>query len=173
MTDDELKDLVIAQKKTDEKIQYLLEKVEYIDVMLGNISEMTTDFLYTPEEEVDKFFYRYFIETKCLHSLNFDAFQKMGSGDLNVTLINEIEKYLVLVDANFKIKKEKIADLARKNRAFKDKNPHYKEYKQYCAIAVFHIDSDTKQEALNQGFFVLQRSGDVIHTDCGQNLRVM
>jgi hypothetical protein len=177
MTDEELKELVaslaIAQKKTDEQIKYILERVEYIDVMLGEISEVTTDCFREPEEEIDNFFYRYFVDTQSLCSLSFDAYQKTGSGKLNITLINEHEKYIVLVDARFKLEKERLIDLERDIRIFKEKNPYYTDYQQYGAIAVFHIDDEAKQEALNKGFFVLQRSGNVVQTDCGENLLVL
>ena len=63
--------------------------------------------------------------------------------------------------------------LERKMRNFKKLFPIYETYKLYGAIASFHINDDAKEAALNQVFFVLRRSGNVIHTDCGENLLVL
>ena len=46
-------------------------------------------------------------------------------------------------------------------------------YKKYGAIASFHINDRAKKEALRRGFFVLQRSGDLVHTESGDHLTVM
>jgi hypothetical protein len=51
--------------------------------------------------------------------------------------------------------------------------PWFKDYKQYGASASFHINDDAKQEALRRGYFVLQRSGDLIHTDSSEQLMVL
>jgi hypothetical protein len=43
----------------------------------------------------------------------------------------------------------------------------------YGAIASFHINDDAKEQALQRGFFVLQRSGKIVQTDCAENLFVL
>jgi hypothetical protein len=63
--------------------------------------------------------------------------------------------------------------LERKMRNFKKLFPVYKNYKLYGAIASFHINNDAKSKALERGFFVMQRSGKVVHTDCSENLMVL
>jgi hypothetical protein len=40
-------------------------------------------------------------------------------------------------------------------------------------IASFHINDDAKKEALKRGYFVLQRSGDVVHSESGEHLMVL
>ncbi len=40
----------------------------------------------------------------------------------------------------------------------------------YRAIATFHINDDVKKAALSRGYFVLQRSDDVVHTESGHHL---
>jgi len=51
--------------------------------------------------------------------------------------------------------------------------PIYQNYKQYGAIATFHINDDAKREALRRGYFVLQRCGDLVHTESAEQLTVL
>jgi hypothetical protein len=69
--------------------------------------------------------------------------------------------------------KNDLKKLERKMQNFKTLFPWFENYKLYGAIASFHINDDAKREALSRGFFVLQRSGDVIHTDAAKNLLVL
>jgi len=39
--------------------------------------------------------------------------------------------------------------------------------------AAFHINDDAKEVALRRGYFVLQRSGDLVHTESGEHLTVL
>ena len=56
---------------------------------------------------------------------------------------------------------------------FKKLFPIYGSYKLYGAIASFHINDEAKRKALERGFFVLQRTGEVVHTDYSDNLMVL
>jgi hypothetical protein len=58
-------------------------------------------------------------------------------------------------------------------RNFKTLFPVYQNYKLYGAIASFHINDDTKKDALERGFFVLQRKGEVVQTDYSEHLMVL
>lgn len=78
-----------------------------------------------------------------------------------------------IVEVKYKAHANDLEKLERKMRNFKKLFPVYENYKLYGAIASFHIYEEAKQEALARGFFVLQRSGKVVHTECGENLRVM
>ena len=78
-----------------------------------------------------------------------------------------------IVEVKYKAHEKDLKKLERKMRNFKKLFPVYENYKLYGAIASFHIYPEAKAAALNQGFFVLQRSGKVMQTDCGENLLVM
>ena len=41
------------------------------------------------------------------------------------------------------------------------------------AIAAFHINDDAKEEALRRGYFVLQRCGDLVHSESSDYLTVL
>jgi len=48
----------------------------------------------------------------------------------------------------------------------------YKDYKLYGALASFHFNKEAKDETLNQGYFVIERSGDLLHTENKETLKV-
>jgi len=179
VTDEELKELVaslaITQKKTDEKLKQLFERVDCIEIQLGSLREITPDcFFDDKEDNVDKFFYDYFTKNNAsLNSLNFNAFEMSDIGKIRLKLIDEKGKNIVVSATKFKIEKEDIDDFENKFLHFKQAQTVYQDYKLYGAIASFHINDDAKREALNRGFFVLQRTGKVVQTDCGENLLVL
>lgn len=72
-----------------------------------------------------------------------------------------------------KLHEKDLNKLERKMRNFKKLFPIYANYKLYGAIASFHINNDAKEQALQRGFFVLQRSGKIVQTDCAENLFVL
>ncbi len=78
-----------------------------------------------------------------------------------------------IVEVKYKAHQNDLDKLERKMRHFKKLFPIYNAYKLYGAIASFHINDEAKREALERGFFVLQRSGELVHTDCSENLMVL
>ena len=78
-----------------------------------------------------------------------------------------------IVEVKYKAHENDLGKLERKMRNFKTLFPVYQNYKLYGAIASFHINDDAKKEALERGFFVLQRKGEVVQTDCGEHLMVL
>jgi hypothetical protein len=80
---------------------------------------------------------------------------------------------IAIVEVKYKAHENDLDKLDRKMRHFKQLFPIYQDYKQYGAIAAFHINDDAKEEALKRGYFVLQRSGDLVHTESGEQLTVL
>ena len=78
-----------------------------------------------------------------------------------------------IVEVKYKAHINDLEKLERKMKNFKTLFPWFENYKLYGAMASFHINDDAKREALNRGFFVLQRSGDLIHTDAAESLLVL
>jgi hypothetical protein len=78
-----------------------------------------------------------------------------------------------IVEVKYKAHENDLNKLERKMRHFKQLFPIYGTYKLYGAIASFHINDDAKREALNRGFFVLQRTGNVLHTDYSEQLLIL
>jgi hypothetical protein len=46
-------------------------------------------------------------------------------------------------------------------------------FKQYGAIAAYLVNDDAKREALRRSYFMMQRSGDLVHTESGEYLTVL
>jgi len=78
-----------------------------------------------------------------------------------------------IVEVKYKAHENDLDKLDRKMQNFKKLFLIYQNFKQYGAIASFHINDEAKREALKRGYFVLQRSGDLVHTESSDNLTVL
>ena len=179
MTDDELKALVaslaVAQKATDEQIKrndkMLTEKLDRIGITLGNIGQNQGDV-------AEEFFLQSLLKDNHLGSIRFDDITKnmekhRGQIQEEYDLVMTNGNTLGIVEVKYKAHINDLDKLDRKMKHFKQLFPIYQNFKQYGAIASFHINDDAKEEALKRGYFVLQRSGDVVHTESGEHLRVL
>ena len=186
MTDEELKELVaslaIAQKKTDEQMRHtdemlehkltvLSEKIERVGDLVGNMGRNQGDI-------VEEFFFNSLADDAHLGTVHFDDITKnqhkqRGKFQEEYDIVMTNGEAVGIVEVKYKVHENDLKKLERKMRNFKKLFPIYEAYKLYGAIASFHINDDAKEAALNQGFFVLQRSGNVLQTDCGENLLVM
>ena len=175
MTDDELKALVaslaVAQKVTDEQMKRTDEKLERMGISLGNVTN-------NQGHVAEEFFFNSLANDTHLGSINFDDIEKNGHKRRGKTeeeydIIMTNGDAIGIVEVKYKAHENDLDKLDRKMQNFKKLFPIYQNYKQYGAIASFHINDKAKREALNRGYFVLQRSGDVVHTESGEHLTVL
>jgi hypothetical protein len=193
MTDDELKALVAslavdsknlreAQKATDEQMKrteeqiarndrMLTEKLDRMGITLGNIGQNQGDV-------AEEFFFQSLIKDNRLGSIRFDDVVKnmekhRGHIQEEYDLVMTNGDAIAVVEVKYKAHKNDLDKLDRKMKHFKQLFPIYRAYKQYGAIATFHINDDAKEEALKRGYFVLQRSGDLVHTESSDHLTVL
>lgn len=182
MTDDELKALVasiavlqkevnIAQKETAEQMKRTDEKLERMGIHLGNITQNQGDV-------AEEFFFLSLLKDNHLGNIRFDDVTKdmdkhRGKIHEQYDLVMTNGDAVAVVEVKYKAHKNDLDKLDRKMRHFKPLFPVYQNYKQYGAIATFHINNDAKEEALKRGYFVLQRSGDLVHTESGDHLTVL
>ena len=189
MTDDELKALVagmaaaqdrtdalmklnaIAQKATDEQMKRTDEKLERIGISLANIGQNQGDV-------AEEFFFNSLANDTHLGNIHFDDVEKNGHKRRGKTeeeydIIMTNGNAIGIVEVKYKAHTNDLDKLDRKMRNFKQLFPWFKDYKQYGAIASFHINDDAKKEALSRGYFVLQRSGDLVHTESSDYLTVL
>ena len=193
MTDQELKDLVAslaldsknlhaAQMETRKQIEatseqmkrndkMLTEKLNRMGITLGNVTN-------NQDDVAEEFFFNSLANAPHLGSIYFDDIEKNGHKRRGKTeeeydLIMTNGDVVGIVEVKYKAHENDLDRLDRKMQNFKKLFPIYQNYKQYGAIASFHINDDAKEAALSRGYFVLQRSGDVVHTESGEHLTVL
>ena len=174
MTDDELKALVaslaVSQKETDAQLKETDRKLDKIAKMLGGISA-------NQGGVAEDFFYNSLIKDNHLDSLTFDDVTKNMSkhrGQLqeeyDIFLTNG--NAIAIIEVKYNAHLEDISKLERKFNDFKKLFPIYKGYKLYGAMASFYFNQETKDELLKQGYFVVERSGDLVKTENSDYLKV-
>jgi hypothetical protein len=193
MTDEELKQLVASlaidqkeltkkmaqteeqitslQKETSEQLKCVGERLDKIGELVGNIGRNQGDV-------AEEFFYNSLAEDTHLGAIRFDDISKneqkrRGKTEEEYDIVMTNGDAIGIVEVKYKAHQNDLQKLERKMRNFKKLFPVYERYKLYGAIASFHINKDAKNEALQRGFFVLERSGKVLHTESGEHLLVL
>jgi hypothetical protein len=168
---EEQKALQVAQQKTDEQLKETDRKLQKVSDMLGGIGQNQGDV-------AEEFFFNSLVDDPHLGGIHFDDISKNESKrrgklqeeyDIVMTNGNAIG----IVEVKYKAHENDLGKLERKMRNFKTLFPWFNNYKLYGAIASFHINDDAKKEALERGFFVLQRKGEVVQTNCSEHLMVL
>jgi len=182
MTDDELKALVaslaVAQQKTDEQMKQTDEKLAKVSEKLDKVGDLVGGIGCNQGHIAEEFFYNSLIEDAHLGHIHFEDITKnmekhRGNIQEEYDLVMTNGDAIGIVEVKYKAHEKDLNKLERKMRNFKKLFPIYAHYKLYGAIASFHINDDAKEQALQRGFFVLQRSGKIMQTDCAENLFVL
>lgn len=161
------------QKQTDEKFEQV---GIYLDNVAHNQDDVTEEFFFNnivcnQGDVAEKFFFNSLANEPRLGSVCFDDVMKnmekhRGKLQEEYDLFLTNGDTITIVEVKYKAHTNDLKKLDRKMGNFKLLFPIYKDYKLYGALASFYINDDTKTEALERGYFVLQRSGDLIHTEC-------
>jgi len=174
MTDDELKELVAslttAQKITDTQAKETNRKLDKVAKMIGGISKSQGDV-------AEDFFFNSLIKDNHLGRLHFDdvtknMFKHKGKIQEEYDLFLTNGEAIAVIEVKYKAHLNDIEKLERKFNNFKKLFPIYKDYKLYGAMASFYFDQDTREELLKQGYFIIERSGDLIKTENSDYLKV-
>ncbi len=170
-TDEQIKRTDEQMKRTDEQMKRTDEKLERIGINLGNIGKNQGDV-------AEEFFFQSLIKDNHLGKIHFDDVVKnmekhRGQIQEEYDLVMTNGDAIAVVEVKYKAHKNDLDKLDRKMKNFKKLFPIYQAFKQYGAIAAFHINDDAKEEALRRGYFVLQRSGDLVHTESGEHLTIL
>ena len=152
------------EKKTDETFRS-------VGIQLGNMSRNQGDV-------TEEFFFNSLANDTHLGAIHFDDIAKnehkrRGKTEEEYDIVMTNGNAIGIVEVKYKAHINDLEKLERKMKNFKMLFPLLENYKLYGAIASFHINDDAKEAAFNQGFFVLQRSGDLIHTDAAESLLVL
>jgi hypothetical protein len=161
---EEQKALQAAQVETDRKL-------EKVSDLLGGIGKNQGDV-------AEEFFFNSLVDDAHLGAIHFDDIatnmkKHRGKIQEEYDLVMTNGDAIGIVEVKYKVHENDLNKLDRKMRNFKALFPVYENYKLYGAIASFHINDDAKKEALERGFFVLQRKGEVVQTDCSEHLMVL
>ncbi len=175
MTDEELKELVaslaIKSDRLDAQIKETNETLKRVGIDFGNMKKNQGDV-------AEEFFFNSLLDDPHLGSVHFDdiaknEFKHRGNLQEEYDIVMTNGNAIGIIEVKYKAHENDLKKLERKMRNFKTLFPVYENYKLYGAIASFHFYDKAKEEALNQGFFVLQRSGEIVHTDAAENLLVL
>lgn len=182
MTDEELKALVaslaVAQKETDEQMKRTDEQLKRTDAKLERIGISLGNVTNNQGEVAEEFFFNSLADAPHLGAIPFDdiaenTHKRRGAIEEEYDIIMTNGNTVGIIEVKYKAHQNDLEKLERKMRHFKQLFPLYKDYKQYGAIASFHINDAAKEEALKRGYFVLQRRGDVVHTEASKSLTVL
>jgi len=179
MTDQELKDLVaslaVESKKTDEQLRKTDkqlkktdEQLKRTDEKLNRVAKIIGSIGNNQGDVAEEYFINSLKEKLCIGSLNFDYLipnyiiaGKHIADEFDILLVNG--ESVAIVEVKYKVHPSDVEKLPRKIANLK-KLPQYKGYKVYAGIAGFHIPSSAKKSAIEKGYFILQRKGDIVET---------
>jgi hypothetical protein len=168
---EEQKAIQEAQQKTDEQLKETDRKLQKVSDLLGGIGQ-------NQGHVTEEFFFNSLIDDPHLGGIHFDDITKnsdkrRGKLQEEYDIVMTNGDAIGIVEVKYKVHENDLSKLERKMRNFKTLFPVYQNYKLYGAIASFHINDDTKKDALERGFFVLQRKGEVVQTDYSEHLMVL
>ena len=186
MTDQELKDLVASlaveskktdeqlrllgeeSKKTDEQLKKTDEQLKKTDEKLNRVAQIIGSIGNNQGDVAEEYFINSLKEKLCVGSLSFDYLipnyiiaGKYITDEFDILLVNG--ESVAIVEVKYKVHPSDIEKLERKIVNLK-KLPQYNGYRIYAGIAGFYVPENVKNQALEKGYFVLQRKGDVIET---------
>jgi predicted AAA+ superfamily ATPase len=165
-------------RKTDEQIVQLQESIKETNASLKRIGVDFGNMKRNQGEVAEEFFFNSLLDDPHLGAIHFDdiaksQFKHRGNLQEEYDIVMTNGSAVGIIEVKYKAHENDVDQLERKMKNFKKLFPVYENYKLYGAIASFHLYDDAVQEALKRGFFVLQRRGEVIQTDCGENLMVL
>ena len=174
----EQKSLQDAQKETDSKFKETDLKFKETDRKLEKLSELLGSIGNNQGDVAEEFFFNRLVDNAHLGAIHFDdvaANMKKHKGKIQeeYDLVMTNGEAVGIIEVKYKAHQNDVDKLERKMRHFKILFPWFKDYKIYGALAAFNVNDVAKKEALDRGFFVLQRKGDVLQTDCGEHLMVL
>ena len=169
-TDAQIKELSVSQKETDMQMKETGRKLDKVAKILGGIGLNQGDV-------AEDFFYNSFIKDNHLGCLIFDDTTKnmekhRGKIQEEYDIFLTNGESIAIIEVKYKAHLEDIDKLNRKFNNFKALFPIYKDHKLYGAMASFYFNKETKDALLKQGYFVVERAGDLIKTENSNYLKV-
>ena len=172
-TDKRFKETREQFKETDRRIekssidtkQSFKETKEFIKNLSINIDGISR----TQGEITEDYFFNILKENKNIAGLKFDNIERNLyqyarhdlKGEYDIIMFNGDS--VLIVEIKNKIRSKDINNLKNKQIAnFRELFPNYKDFKIYGAVAGFTIKDELVKKANDNGFFVLQKKGDIM-----------
>ena len=149
-------------KETDKQFQETKEFIKNLSINIDGISK-------TQGEITEDYFFNILKENKNIAELKFDNIERNLyqyarhdlKGEYDIIMFNGDS--VLIVEIKNKIRNKDIANLKTKQIAnFRELFPNYKDFKIYGAVAGFTIKDELIKKANDEGFFVLQKKGDIM-----------
>ena len=188
MTDDELKTLVaslaVSQKETDKQFKETNKQFKETDKQmketdrkLDKVAKMLGGIGANQGDIAEEFFYNSLIANNHLGQLKFDDVTRnmekhRGKIQEEYDIFLTNGEAIAIIEVKYKAHLNDINKLERKFNHFKQLFPIYKNYKLYGAMASFHFNQETKNALLEQGYFVIERKGELMKTENNAYLKV-
>ena len=153
----------------DKRMEKLENKLNKIGSMLGSISNNQGNI-------TEEYFVNSLKDCLRVGSIDFDYLienfvAKNGHNTLaeyDILLVNG--ESVAIVEVKYKAHIKDLEKLPRKIEELKNL-PQYRDYRVYAGIATFFATNELIKRAEEQGYFILQRKGDIVITHA-QNLKV-
>jgi hypothetical protein len=169
----EIKEL---QKDTDKKFretrkefQDIAQRFKETDRFIKNLSINVDGISRTQGEITEDYFFNILKEDKRVGELKFDNIERNLyqyarhnlKGEYDIIMFNGDS--VLIVEIKNKIRNKDIDNLKNKQIAnFRELFPNYRDFKIYGAVAGFTIKDELIKKATDEGFFVLQKKGDMM-----------
>jgi len=168
-TDKLVKETSKQQKKTDEQMKKTDARLDKVAKQLGGISNNQGDI-------AEEYFVNSLEDKLKIGEIDFDYliqnFKAKKShkilAEYDILLVNG--KSVAIVEVKYKVHPNDLKQLPKKIESLK-KLKQYEGYNIYAGIAGFYMPDEVVSQAKKDGFFVLQRKGDIVVTHM-QNLKV-
>ncbi len=149
-------------KETDKQFKETKEFIKNLSINIDGISK-------TQGEITEDYFFNILKENKSIAGLQFDNIERNLyqyarhnlKGEYDIIMFNGDS--VLIVEIKNKIRTKDINNLKTKQIAnFRELFPNYKDFKIYGAVAGFTIKDELVKKANDEGFFVLQKKGDIM-----------
>ena len=167
-TDKRLQETDKLLAKTSARIDKVIARVDKVAAKVDKVAIMYGGMANNQGAVAEEFYFNTLKDNPVLQNMHFDityknvTAQRAGIEDeYDILLINGTAIYIIEVKYNVHAKDiKKLIDKKAKN--FRVLFPEYTDYEHHLGLACFHIDDDTKEQALAAGVNILQRKGTVI-----------
>ncbi len=178
-TDEQIKELKEAQKKTDEQLKKTDEQLRQTDEELRNMFKKVDERLDKVAKQLggisnnqgdvaEEYFINSLKAKPQLAGIEFDYLipnyqivNKKFRDEFDILLVSDDS--VAIVEVKYKVHPNDIDKLKNKVKNLK-KLPQFKDYHIYAGVAGFNVTNDVIEKALERGYFILQRKGDVIQS---------